>query len=66
MALALIAGSNNVVSPNATESAVLPAFIFLAACSLMAGLAYTFLPIETHGKALSLKEDVPVSVSKKA
>jgi putative MFS transporter len=53
--LALIAGTTNVVDPKATESAVLPAFIFLACCSLMAGLAYTLLPIETHGRQLTLK-----------
>jgi len=53
--LALIAGTSNVVAPKATESAVLPAFAFLAACSLAAGLAYTLLPIETHGRALTIK-----------
>jgi putative MFS transporter len=53
--LALIAGTDNLVTPQATEGAVMPAFSFLAACSLLAGLAYSFLPIETHGRALSLK-----------
>ena len=59
LALALIAGTNNVVSPAATENAVLPAFVFLAACALIAGLAYTVLPIETHGRALNLRDDLP-------
>lgn len=60
LALGLIAGSGNMVTPQATENAVVPAFAFLAACSLMAGLAYTFLPIETHGRALSLKGEPPL------
>ena len=53
--LGLIAGTGNVVNPRATESAVLPAFIFLSGCCLMSGLAYTLLPIETHGRPLTLK-----------
>ena len=57
--LGLIAGTTNVINPQATESAVLPAFIFLSCCSLMAGLAYRFLPIETHGRQLTLKEEDP-------
>jgi putative MFS transporter len=62
--LGLIAGTNNLINPQATERAVLPAFIFLAGCSLMAGLAYTLLPIETHGRQLTLKgEDSGVSAS---
>ncbi len=52
VAMGLIAGANNLVSPKATEHAVAPAFIFLGACCVLAGLAYTFLGIETHGRAL--------------
>jgi putative MFS transporter len=55
--LGLIAGTTNVINPRATESAVLPAFIFLAGCSLMAGITYRLLPIETHGRQLTLKDD---------
>jgi MFS transporter, putative metabolite:H+ symporter len=62
LALGLIAGAGDLVTPRATEAAVIPAFSFLAACALIAALAYTFLPIETHGKALSIKgETEPAS-----
>src|SRR6202022_2508134 len=37
--LALIAGSNDVVSPKATADAIAPAFLFLAACELAALIA---------------------------
>lgn len=54
LSLAMIAGTDNLVAPKATVAAVLPGFLFLAACFGIASLAYTFLGIETHGKALSL------------
>ena len=54
LVLGLIAGTGNLVSPHATERAVEPAFLFLSACCLVVGLAYTFLGIETHGRALAL------------
>lgn len=57
LALGLIAGVGNIVEPKATESAVIPAFIFLSCASLMAALAYWLLPIETHGKRLILTEE---------
>jgi putative MFS transporter len=60
LVLGLIAGTGNVVNPAASESAVVPAFTFLAACSLLAGLAYRVLPIETHGRSLVLTaEELP-------
>jgi putative MFS transporter len=62
-ALGLIAGANNLMTPAATESAVLPAFIFMAGCALVAGLAYRVLPIETHGRALTLTGDVPMGAA---
>ena len=54
LCLGLIAGSGNVVAPAASEAAVIPAFVFLAACCVAAGLAYTFLPIETNGVPLTV------------
>ncbi len=54
MALGLIAGTGNLISPHATEQAVGPGFLFLSACCVVAGLAYTFLGIETHKRALAL------------
>jgi putative MFS transporter len=52
VALGLIAGAHNLVSPKATEHAVLPAFLFLGASCLLAGAAYHFLGVETHGRPL--------------
>jgi MFS transporter, putative metabolite:H+ symporter len=54
LALALLAGSDNVIAPKATEAAVFPAFIFLAVCMALVTLAFAVLGIETHGKAMAL------------
>ncbi|TXL81632.1 MFS transporter [Vineibacter terrae] len=59
LCLALIAGTGNFVSPRATADAVMPAFLFLAGCGLLLGLAFTFLGVETHGKALALTDAPP-------
>jgi len=55
--LAIIAGTGNILSPHATESAIFPAFMFLSFCGLVIGLAFTFLGPETHGKPLALDDD---------
>jgi putative MFS transporter len=47
LAMGLIAGADNLVSPAATQQAVVPVFLFLATCCLVVGLAYTFLGVET-------------------
>jgi MFS transporter, putative metabolite:H+ symporter len=52
VALGLIAGADNLISPKATEHAVLPAFLFLGVCCVLAGAAYHFLGVETHGRPL--------------
>jgi putative MFS transporter len=52
--LALIAGTSNLVTPQATADAVFPAFVLFAACSLLVGLCFTLIPIETHGKPLQM------------
>jgi len=52
--LALIAGTSNYVTPQATEAAVFPAFVFFAICSLAVGLCFTLIPMETHGKPLQM------------
>ncbi|WP_428491373.1 MFS transporter [Rhodopila sp.] len=57
LCLALIAGADNLVSPKATAQAVTPAFLFLAACMLVVGLACTFLGPETVGKPMALEAD---------
>lgn len=56
LCLALIAGTSNLISPKATIDAVTPAFLFLAACGLAIGLAFTFLGVETHGRPLTLED----------
>jgi MFS transporter, putative metabolite:H+ symporter len=53
LALALIAGSDNIIAPQATADAVFPAFVFLAVTMLGVALAYIFLGVETHGVPLA-------------
>jgi len=53
LCLAVIAGADNPLSPQATADAVLPAFLFLGACALAVGLAFSFLGVETHGRPLA-------------
>ena len=57
LCLALIAGATNLITPKATIDAVTPAFLFLAACGLAIGLAFTLLGVETHGKPLALEKN---------
>jgi MFS transporter, putative metabolite:H+ symporter len=59
LSLALIAGTDNLVAPQATADAVMPAFLFLAVCGLAVALAFTLVPIETHGKPLRLGDEEP-------
>jgi putative MFS transporter len=54
LSLALIAGTSNVVSPQATADAVFPAYLFLAGCMALVGLSFAILGVETHGKAMAL------------
>ena len=53
LCLAVIAGADNPLSPQATADAVLPAFLFLGACALAVGLAFSLLGLETHGRPLA-------------
>jgi MFS transporter, putative metabolite:H+ symporter len=55
LCLALIAGTSNLITPKATIEAVTPAFLFLAACGLAIGLAFTLFGVETHGRPLALE-----------
>lgn len=63
LCLALIAGTSNLISPKATIDAVTPAFLFLAACGVAIGLAFSLLGIETHGKPLTLAGSTDHAVS---
>jgi MFS transporter, putative metabolite:H+ symporter len=59
LSLALIAGTSNMISPKATEGALLGAFLFLAGGMLLVALSFTFLGRETHGRPMSLGADEP-------
>ncbi len=61
LSLALIAGTSNIVSPKATEGALIPAFLFLAFGMLLVGLSFAVLGRETHGRPMSLGEDEPAA-----
>jgi MFS transporter, putative metabolite:H+ symporter len=54
LALAILAGSDNVIAPKATAEAVFPAFVFLGLTMLAVALAFAFLGVETHGKQIAL------------
>lgn len=60
LCLAMIAGSNNVVSTKATEAAILSAFLFLASSCLVLAFCFTFFAPETRDKPLII--DVTVEV----
>jgi MFS transporter, putative metabolite:H+ symporter len=66
LCLAVIAGASNLITPKATIDAVTPAFLFLAACGLAIGLAFSLLGVETHGKPLALQSVDPVLPSQEA
>ena len=57
LGLALIAGVSNIVTPQATVSAILPAFIYLAGWSLLAGFAYAVLGFEVKGRSIEAIEE---------
>jgi putative MFS transporter len=59
LCLALIAGTSNLITPKATIDAVAPAFLFLAACGLAIGLAFSWFGVETHGRPLALETPRP-------
>ena len=62
LALALIAGSNNLVAPKATGEAILPGFMFLTGCLVITFLAFTFFGIETRGKQLQVLSEPETNI----
>jgi MFS transporter, putative metabolite:H+ symporter len=52
LVIALIAGTGDLIEPEATLDALLPAFLFLAAASLVVGLAFLSVRLEPHGRDL--------------
>jgi putative MFS transporter len=57
LGLALIVGSSNIVKPQASVSALTPAFLYLAAFCLMAGIVYGCFGIETKGRSFESIND---------
>ena len=56
LGLALIVGSTNVVSPKASVAAIVPAFTYLGAWYLIAGIAYYVVGFETRGRSFEAIE----------
>jgi putative MFS transporter len=52
LGLALIAGSSNVVKPEASASKIVPAFLYLGAWFALAGIIYSFFAMETKGRTI--------------
>jgi len=50
--LALIAGTSNFVTPQATLDAIIPAFNYFAGWYVLAALAFLFIAIETRGRTI--------------
>jgi putative MFS transporter len=52
LVVAIIAGTGDLVEPEATLDALKPAFLFLAASSLVVGVGFLLVNIEPHGRDL--------------
>jgi putative MFS transporter len=50
--VAMIAGTGDLVDPEATMDALLPAFLFLAAFALVVGVVFASVKLEPHGRDL--------------
>jgi len=67
LSIALIAGTSNIISPQATEGALAGGFLFLAAGMALVGVSFLFLGVETHGRALTVEaesETIAVAAAK--
>jgi len=53
LGLGLLLGSSNVLSPTASLTSVVPAFVYLAAWILATGIVFLAFAFETRGKSLS-------------
>jgi putative MFS transporter len=56
LGLALIVGSSNVITPQASVAALVPAYSYLAAWFALAGFVYVFFATETKGRSLETIE----------
>ena len=57
LGVALIVGSSNIIKPEVSISALTPAFLYLAAFCLMAGIVYGCFGIETKGRSFESLDD---------
>jgi MFS transporter, putative metabolite:H+ symporter len=64
LSIAVIAGTSNIISPQATEGALLGAFLFLGGGMALVGLSFLVLGVETHGRAMTVEAaDEPGAVA---
>jgi putative MFS transporter len=52
LVIALVAGTGDLVDPEATLDALTPSFLFLAASALLVGVAFAIVKLEPHGRDL--------------
>jgi putative MFS transporter len=57
LSIAVIAGTSNIISPQATEGALRGAFLFLGGGMALVGLSFLFLGVETHGRAMTVEAE---------
>ena len=57
LSIAVIAGTSNIVSPQATEGALVGGFLFLAAGMLLVALSFLFFGVETHGRTIAVETE---------
>jgi putative MFS transporter len=63
----IAAEGNDPIEPQAALDAMAPAFVFLAAASLLAGLIFLLMKVEPHGRDLeSLSDEFSASVREAA
>jgi MFS transporter, putative metabolite:H+ symporter len=63
LGLALIVGSSNIITPQASVAALMPAYSFLAACYVLTALVFVFLANETKGRSFETIEQALSSSS---
>jgi putative MFS transporter len=62
LGLALIVGSSNVITPQASISAIVPAYSYLAGWYVLAGLVYVLFGMETRGRSFeSIESELEAS-----
>ena len=52
LGLALIVGSSNIITPQASLTKIVPAFIYLGGWFALAGIVYGFFAMETRGRSI--------------